>query len=206
MNSLLCFLLQYVLQCLDNVVLVRANETVPSNNNHLTTVCPRSSDPYYRVSSYIKRQTASWTQSRKHGKKIHAKYQYFRFADPDPLDFNFAQQFIGIKHPPVAATETNQTICNRFLRLTCSFLIYQIIHCVHLDVLKVMLFLVKSSSSKYCFGEQLNNEIIRLAHSSKNKLNVNTLKLSRRHSDSKNIKYTVNTTPNKFTHILMVLK
>ena len=107
---------------------------------------------------------------------------------------------------PVADTEKNQTICNRFLRLTCSFLIYQIIHCVHLDVLKVMLFLVKSSSSKYCFGEQLNNEIIRLAHSSKNKLNVNTLKLSRRHSDSKNIKYTVNTTPNKFTHILMVLK
>ena len=43
------------IQCSPLSVIVRYSETV------LTTVCPRSSDPFYMVNYYIKGVTPSWT-------------------------------------------------------------------------------------------------------------------------------------------------
>ena len=42
---------------------MRRRAVIDRNGQNVSTVCPRSSDPFYKVTYYIKWVTTSWTES-----------------------------------------------------------------------------------------------------------------------------------------------
>ena len=75
--------------CFDNNFLSASNFSIQVVNPAYFTVCPRSSDPFYVVSYYIKWVTTSWT----HSMKLRLKYA------KKVLPFFFTQQVSIYKWP-----------------------------------------------------------------------------------------------------------